>query len=167
MSGRRHAFSLVELLAGLVFIGLIVGLVALGGFNVGRNAQQRAATATLATAQAEAQRIAMRNPITVESTELQTFPDIEVLVEAMEVPGLTFTTSASTDDSMVSVSVVDSLTAVYAVFAGEKCLYHVDRLDGVDGWAYSTGECSAQDLTGPLLENLSSNGSTPTLVEIS
>ena len=162
----QKGFSLVELIAGLVFIGLIAGLVALGGFSVGKNAQQRAGVTTLVAAQAEAQRIASRNPLTVASTSLQTFPETDSLVGGMEATGLTFTTNASEDNTTVSVNVIDPLSAVYAVLAGERCLYHYDRLDGVDGWAYSEGSCHAAELYGALLLNLSSDGSAPTQVAV-
>ena len=163
---RRQGFSLVELIAGLVFIGIVAGLVSLGGFNVGKNAQQRAGMVSLTTAHAEGQRVASRNPLTVQSVTLQSFPETEDMINSMSVAGILFTSSVSEESSTVSVSVIDSTSVVYAVFAGGKCLYNYDRLDGVDGWAYSLGNCNATALSGSLLQNLSSNASDPTLVEV-
>jgi hypothetical protein len=163
---RRYGFSLVELIAGLVFIGIVAGLVSLGGFTVGKSAQQRAGVVTLISAQAEGQRVAMRNPLTVQSETLQSFPETEDMVDSLSVTGIIFTSSASEGSSTVSVKVLDSTSAVYAVFAGEKCLYNYDQLDGVDGWAYSLGTCNATALSGALLENLSTASSDPTLVDV-
>ena len=163
---RREGFSLVELIAGLVFMGIVAGLVSLSGFTISQSAKQRAGMVTLITAQAEGQRVVARNPLNTESITLQSFPETGNLIDLMSVNGIIFTSNISEESSTVSVNVLNSTSVVYAVFAGEKCLYNYDRLEGADGWAYSLGNCNATALNGDLLENLSTIASDPTLVAI-
>jgi type II secretory pathway pseudopilin PulG len=159
---KRRAFSLVELIAGLVFISIIAGAVATGGFGVATRSQQRAAIGVLVAAQSEVMGVVVRTPLTEESVSLQTFPVTQSLLASLEEAELNFTDSISSAEDVVSLWVVNELTAVFAVQGGQRCTFLVDNLESTDRWAFSEGTCDATNLTGVDLTTLSVDEEQPT-----
>ena len=140
----KQGFTLVELVGGLVLIALVAGIAGYVGGAVVERSRQRAAVLTLSATQAEGHNAAARRDLQPGDQNLRQFPTTSHdLAAAMKASGLDFVTTSSTDSETVSVHVVDSLTAVYAVQAGGRCLLLTDRLDGTPKWARTTGTCAA------------------------
>jgi hypothetical protein len=157
-----HSFTLIEIMLALVIVGIIAGLASIGGKAVIEKTQRHSAIIKLTTVQSEVARLGSKNRITIDSTSLVTLPNEETILANISDDNMQATRGESLESNQISIYVVDPTIAVYAVFAGNRCLYLVDYVEERTRWAYSLDQCLAGNVDTQLAIQYSLQAENPT-----
>jgi prepilin-type N-terminal cleavage/methylation domain-containing protein len=144
----KKGFTLVELLLGVVILSIIAGLATFSGVMVINKMNENSATILLYNLKADSERIASRRNYSPGEESLLSFPAIfEEYLSKSKIKNLTLTTGESTNKDTVSISLVDSKKAVYAIKVNNKCIIMLHTLSEDDNWAISSGQCIASNFS--------------------
>jgi len=143
---KIKGFTLVELLLGVVILSIIAGLATFSGVLVINKMNENSAFILLYNIKADSERIASRRNYSPGEESLLSFPlAFEEYLSKSKLKNLTLTTGESTNKDIVSISLIDSRNAVYAIKANNKCIIMLHTLSEDDSWAISTNQCIASN----------------------
>jgi len=128
MKGRR-GFSLIEVVTVIVIVGIVSLLGRQTYLAVKKSADELSTRTAISAIYVDSRRIVAE---TAATTNIPEFP--VDLVSEIIVSGIVVSSGNSNNPEDVSVSRVDSVTAIYASFGGGNCTVFVDRLVGKSGW---------------------------------
>lgn len=159
----RKAFTLIELIIGVVIFSIIAGLVTYGGSRVVNRMVEHSGINLLYGIKSDAERIASRRNYQPGDLTLFLLPNSEAdFINKSKVNNISLTTGESTNKAIVSIKLIDQSKAVYAVNSNNKCLILLHTVGGKDGWAKSENLCIAENYVSNT--NWSEDGFNPAII---
>jgi len=146
MRANKKAFTLIELMLGVVLFSIIASLVAYSGNIVLKNMLEKSAVVLIYNLKADSERIASRRNYNPGDQKLLSFPiSFEDYLSKSKLKNVTLTSGESTNKNIISISIISNEKAIYAIKVNEKCIIMMHTLSQIDNWAISNSQCRASN----------------------
>jgi prepilin-type N-terminal cleavage/methylation domain-containing protein len=138
---KKRGFSMYEVIVTLSILGVLSALLIVVSRSAGVNAKDQSGQTLLLAAESNAQKVI------IASLDYPLYPSN--MHTLMSVTDLTFVTTASTSESVVSVFQPDTNTLVLTILTGNSCWVLIDGGAAQPRWAVAknpVGSCLASSI---------------------